>query len=136
MKAVYCVGGKFSQWREPHLAVGDLPEIMGFIFCADRDEIIASAIVVEIGSWAFTRREGELIASLVVVIFHVVVFWFVINDFLLKSWRIRFWGNSDAPGVRPYVGFVGFVRLPVGTHPRCVRISRCVRVPGARRGSS
>lgn len=85
MKTVYCVGGKFSQWREPHLAVGDLPEIMGFIFCADRDEIIASAIVVEIGSWAFTRREGELIASLVVVIFHVVVFWFVIDEFSLKS---------------------------------------------------
>ncbi len=85
MKTVYCVGGKFSQWREPHLAVGDLPEIMGFIFCADRDEIIASAIVVEIGSWAFTRREIEAMASHIIVIFHVVMLWFLIDDFLLKS---------------------------------------------------
>ena len=54
MKTVYCVGGKFSQWREPHLAIDDFPEIMRLILCADRDEIIASAVVVEIGAWAFS----------------------------------------------------------------------------------
>lgn len=85
MKTVYCVGGKFSQWREPHLAIDDFPEIMRLILCADRDEIIASAVVVEIGAWAFTRREIEAMASHIIVIFHVVVFWFEIDEFSLKS---------------------------------------------------